>query len=128
MSDEQAQPVNHEGPLTGGELNAAVTRAVVRIHTAKLGRGPKKSFSFHNDNLVITVMQQAMTHAEQNLAANGQEAAVQEFRRLLQRTMATELEAAVEEVAGRRVIALLNDHHLDPDVSIQVFILDSALD
>ncbi len=27
--------------LSGGELNAAVTREIVRIHTAAIGRGPR---------------------------------------------------------------------------------------
>jgi hypothetical protein len=33
--------------LTGGELNAAVTSAIVGIHNAHLGRGPKTAITPH---------------------------------------------------------------------------------
>lgn len=76
-----------EERLSGGELNAALTREVVRIHTANLGRGPNKSFSFHNGNVVVTVLQEVLTKAEQNLSANDHDEAVLEMRQLFQRTM-----------------------------------------
>jgi hypothetical protein len=34
-------------PLQGGELNAAVTSALVGIHNQYLGRGPKTASTFH---------------------------------------------------------------------------------
>jgi uncharacterized protein YbcI len=71
---------------TGGELNAALTREIVRIHTANLGRGPKKSFAFHNGAVVVVVLEDVMTRAEQSLAANGEGEAVLSMRHLLQRT------------------------------------------
>ena len=37
--------------LSGGELNAALTSEVVRIHTANLGRGPAKSDSLPSERL-----------------------------------------------------------------------------
>lgn len=113
--------------LTGGELNAALTREVVRIHTANLGRGPNKSFSFHNGNIVVTVLQDVLTKAEQNLAGNEHGEAVLTMRQLFQRTMATELRESVERLTGRRVVAFMSDNHLDPDMAVEVFILDSPL-
>lgn len=113
--------------LGGGELNAAVTREVVRIHTANLGRGPKKSFSFHNGNILITVMHEALTRAEQNLASSGEGEAVLRMRRLFQRTMREELTASVEKLTGRRVVALMSDNHLDPELAVEVFMLDAPL-
>jgi hypothetical protein len=38
---------SEERTLTGGELNAAITSAVVGIHTAHLGRGPSSASTFH---------------------------------------------------------------------------------
>jgi uncharacterized protein YbcI len=108
-------------------LNAAVTREVVRIHTAHVGRGPRKSSSFHNGNVMITVMDQMTTHAEQNLASNGEREAVLAMRQIFQRTMAEELRTAVERLTQRTVVAVMGDNHLDPDMAIEVFILDSPL-
>jgi uncharacterized protein YbcI len=125
MSKEHAEP--SAGQLTGGELNAAVTREVVRIHTAAIGRGPRKSYSFHNGDTLVTVLLEVLTRAEQNLIAFGEEDAVLTMRRLAQRAMAAEMKAAVARLTGRRVLAFMSDNHLDPDMAVQVFILEPPL-
>lgn len=113
--------------LSGGELNAALTREVVRIHTANLGRGPNKSFSFYNGNVVVTILQDVLTKAEQNLAANHHGEAVLSMRDLFQRTMAGELTESVERLTGRKVVACMGTNHLDPDMAVEVFVLDAPL-
>jgi uncharacterized protein YbcI len=125
MSGEQ--PDETAAELAGGELNAAVTREVVRIHTAAIGRGPKKSYSFHNGETLITVLLEVLTRAEQNLVAYDEGDAVLAMRRLSQRAMADEMKAAIERITRRKVIALMSDNHLDPDMAIEVFILDPPL-
>ncbi|HMB51970.1 MAG TPA: Na-translocating system protein MpsC family protein, partial [Thermoanaerobaculia bacterium] len=66
--------------LTGGELNAAVTREVVRIHTASLGRGPRKSFSFYNGNVIVSVLHEGLSRAERTLVDAGDAEAVRAMR------------------------------------------------
>jgi uncharacterized protein YbcI len=114
-------------PLSGGELNAALTREVVRIHNANLGRGPNKSFSFHSGNIVITILQDVLTKAEQSLAVNNHGEAVLAMRQLFQRTMADEMTASVEKLTGRKVVAFMSDNHLEPDMAVEVFFLDESL-
>ncbi|HEX5990128.1 MAG TPA: DUF2294 domain-containing protein [Solirubrobacterales bacterium] len=114
-------------PLSGGELNAAVTREVIRVQNESHGRGPKKAFSFHNGNVLITVLEDVLTHAEQRLAGNGEGDAVLEIRRLHQRNMAPELKKCVEEITGCKVTAFLSDNHIEPDMAVEVFILDKSL-
>jgi uncharacterized protein YbcI len=116
-----------EERLSGGELNAAITREVVRIHTAAIGRGPRKSYSFHNGDTLVTVLLEVLTRAERNLLAYDESEAVLTTRRLSQRAMTEELKAAVARLTGREVIAFMYDNHLDPDMAIQVFVLDSPL-
>jgi uncharacterized protein YbcI len=125
MSEERAGP--SAAPLTGGELNAAVTREVVRIHTAAIGRGPRKSYSFHSGGTLVTVLLEVLTRAEQNLVACGEEDAVLAMRRLSQRAMAAEMKAAVARLTSRKVLAFMSDNHLDPDMAVQVFILEPPL-
>lgn len=125
MSDEQG--VMRQGSLSGGELNAAITREVVRIHTAAIGRGPRKSYSFHNGDTLVTVMLEVLTRAERNLVSFDEGEAVLAMRRLSQRAMADELKAAVSRLTGRAVVAFMGDNHLVPDMAIQVFVLDSPL-
>lgn len=111
-------------PLSGGELNAAVTRELVRIHTAAIGRGPRKSYSFHSSDTLITVMLGVLTRAEQSLVAYDEGEAVLIMRRLSQSAMAEEMKAAVAQLTGRKVLAFMFDNHLDPDMAVQVFILE----
>ncbi len=111
-------------PLSGGELNAAITRELVRIHTAAIGRGPRKSYSFHSGDTLITVMLGVMTRAEQTLVSYGEGEAVRAMRRLSQRAMAEEMKTAVARLTGREVLALMSDNHLDPDMAVQVFVLE----
>ncbi len=113
--------------LNGGELNAALTREMVRIHTANLGRGPDKSFSFYNGNVVMTILQDVLTKAEQSLAINDHGEAVLAMRQLFQRTMAEEMKASVERLTARKVVAFMSDNHLEPDMAVEVFILDKPL-
>lgn len=110
--------------LTGGELNAAVTREVVRVHTAGLGRGPRKSFSFYNGSVIVCVLHEGLSRAERTLVDSGDAEAVRDVRKSLQGAMAEELRESVEELTGREVVALLSDSQVDPDIAIEVFILD----
>jgi uncharacterized protein YbcI len=114
-------------PLSGGELNAAITRELVRIHTAAIGRGPRKSYSFHSGDTLITVMLEVLTRAEQTLIAYEEGDAVLAMRRLSQRAMAEEMKAAVARLTGRKVLAFMSDNHLDPDMAVQVFVLEPPL-
>lgn len=125
MSGGRNEPT--DGQLAGGELNAAVTREIVRIHTAGIGRGPKKSYSFHNGETLVTVLLEVLTQAERNLVAYGEGDSVLAMRRLSQRAMAEEMKAAVAQVTGCGVLALMSDNSLDPDMAIAVFVLDRPL-
>ena len=113
--------------LSGGELNAAVTRELVRIHTAAIGRGPKKSYSFHSGNVLVTVLLEVLTRAEQSLVARNEADTVLATRRVLQRTISRDMVAAVERLTERKVIAHMADNHVDPDMAVQVFILEPPL-
>jgi uncharacterized protein YbcI len=125
MREEQGDQT--AAPLNGGELNAAITRELVRIHTAAIGRGPRKSYSFHSGDTLITVMLKVLTRAEQTLVSYNEGDAVLAMRRLSQRAMAAEMKAAVARLTGRKVLAFMSDNHLDPDMAVQVFVLEPPL-
>jgi|SRR5690349_5186785 len=120
-------PMSDSQPLRGGELNAAVTREVIRIQSESHGRGPKKAFSFHNGNVLVTILEEVLSPAERRLVGNGQGEAVLKIRRLYQSTVAAEMKERIEAVTGRRVTALMSDHHVEPDMAVEVFILDRPL-
>jgi uncharacterized protein YbcI len=113
-----------QATLVGGELNAAVTREITRIHTAGLGRGPKKAFTVHRDSVMVTIMEDVMTKAERKLIEAGDGDKVLEIRHRLQHAVADEMKEAVERLTGRRVAAFMSDSHLEPDMAAEVFVLD----
>jgi uncharacterized protein YbcI len=113
--------------LRGGELNAAITSAIVRIHNAQLGRGPRTATTFHKDNVIVTLMYDVMTQAEKTLAEHDNDDAVTHMRHLFQKTMQTEFTDAVERLTGRNVIAFISGNTTKPDVASELFILDSSL-
>ena len=115
------------GPPQGGELNAAVTSALVGIHTEYLGRGPRSASTFHYGNVLVTLMNDVLTHAEQSLAVTNRGEAVKHMRQLFQGTMEADFCAAVERLTGRKVIAFIGGNHIDPDIAAGLFVLDAPL-
>src|SRR3954451_8912857 len=97
-SDRTAPPMPDSQPLRGGELNAAVTREVIRIQSESHGRGPKKAFSFHNGNVLVTILEEVLSPAERRLAGDGRSDAVLKIRRLYQSTVAAEMKERIEAV------------------------------
>lgn len=108
-------------------MNAALTRSVVAVQSRVAGRGPTRARAFFRHDVVVVVMEDALTTAEHELVAGGRAAAVLDLRKQLQELMRAELVAAVERLTGCRVLALLSDNHIDPDVAIEVFVLDRSL-
>ena len=116
-----------EGSLTGGELNAAVTSALMGIHTQHLGRGPRSASTFHHGHVLVTLMHGVLTAAEKSLIRSGHIDAARYIRQVLQETMASDLRAAVERLTGRGVLAFISGNHADADVAAELFILDARL-
>lgn len=108
---------------TTGELAAAISNAIVRISAAHHGRGPSKAKTFILDDVVVTMMQDSAAPIERTLANAGEEALARSVHDRVQDAIGGELKAAVQELTGRRVIALMSASHLEPDVSCAVFVL-----
>ncbi len=110
--------------LKGGELNAAVTSALVGIQTEYLGRGPTRASTFHHGHVLVTLMHDVLTPAEKSLTRTGQTEAVDHIRHLFQETMEDDFREAVERLTGRKVLAFISGNHIEPDIAAELFILD----
>jgi uncharacterized protein YbcI len=113
-----------QGPLKGGELNAAITSALVGIQTEYLGRGPRRASTFYHGPVLVTLMHEVLTPAEKSLTRTNQAEAVEQIRRLFQDTMKADFREAVERLTGRKVLAFISGNHIDPDIAAELFILD----
>jgi uncharacterized protein YbcI len=113
--------------LRGGELNAAVTSALVGIQNEHLGRGPRTASTFHHGNVIVTLMHDVMTPLEKSLINAGNATTVTHMRHLVQEAMRGEFSSAIKRLSGRDVIAFLSANHTDPDMASEVFVLDAEL-
>jgi uncharacterized protein YbcI len=113
----------NEGP-TRGQAAQAISHAVVRVMREYTGRGPTQAQTTINDNVVIVVLRDTLLKAERSLVDGGHAEAVMIMRRRFQSTMRDEFVAAVTEHTGRKVEAFLSDNAIDPDVAVEVFILE----
>lgn len=83
-----------EAPVGRGEAAQAISNALVRLLRDYTGRGPTQAYTTITDSHVIVVLRDALLKV-----------------------------AAIEENTGREVLAFLSDHHIDPDIAVEVFIL-----
>jgi uncharacterized protein YbcI len=107
-----------------GAILTALSNAVVQIVREYTGRGPSLARASIRDDVVIVLMQETLLKAEHSLIQDSKESLVVEMRRSFQQTMREELSAAVERLTERKVIAFMSDSHLEPDYSVEVFVLE----
>ena len=112
-----------EGHLSG-ELADAISQTVVRALSETTGRGPTKAKTTIGDNGVFVVLQDTLTHGERTLSDAGQGRAVLDLRRRWQAVMQRDVSLAIEELTDRKVIGFMSDNHIDPDLAVEVFILE----
>ena len=115
--------MTHHDELNG-EMAARISTIVVRALARTTGRGPTKAKTTLGTNGVFVVLQDSLTHGEQTLADAGQGAAVLDLRRRWQGVMEADVSREIEEVTGRRVIGFMSDNHIDPDLAVEVFVLE----
>jgi uncharacterized protein YbcI len=120
----ERQAFTYTERLSGGELNAAISRAVVRLTRQWAGRGPTRATAFYRDNVIVVVLRGWLTPAEQSLAAAGRRDAVVDVRRALQQAMRTDLIELIEELTGCEVQTSMGAHEVDADVASELFVLD----
>jgi uncharacterized protein YbcI len=107
-----------------GELAAAISNTVVAALARTTGRGPTKAKTTLGDNGVFVVLQDSLTRGEQVLADAGEGEAVLDLRRRWQRVMRVDVSREIEQLTGRKVIGFMSDNHIDPDLAVEVFVLE----
>jgi hypothetical protein len=80
----------------------------------------------HRDGIGLRhlFLEDVYTTLERTLIDAGRFDTVRENRNAFQDTMREAFSAAVEEAVGRKVIGFLSQVHVDPDLSIETFILE----
>jgi uncharacterized protein YbcI len=74
---------------------------------------------------VFVVLQDTLTRGERTLVAAGESDPVLDLRRRRQRVMREGCSRKVEQLTGRKVMGFMSDNHMDPDIAVEMFILES---
>jgi len=104
----------------------SVTSELVRLHSDYYGKGPTKARSYIVSDTVVAILEGGFTRVEATLIAEGKSRAVHEVRRSFQSAMEGRFREVVEKATGRKVVAYLSQIHTDPDLAVELFVLDGA--
>jgi uncharacterized protein YbcI len=110
----------------GQSLTAALSSAVVAVVREYTGRGPTKARTSIRDNVVVVMLEDTLTKGERALVRNGRTEKVLDIRKEFQDAMREDCVAKVQDITGRRVVAMMSANHIDPDLAAELFVLDGA--
>ena len=107
-----------------GKLAAAISNAIVGLHRDHYGRGATRTRTVMGSDYVIVFLEDVYTPVEKTLIESGRFDAVKGMRSAFQDSMREKFSEAVEQLVGRKVIGFLSQVHVDPDLSVETFILE----
>jgi uncharacterized protein YbcI len=115
-------------PASGGEgqLRQQLSNAMVALFKQYYGRGPSDCRTYLEPNLVIVVMAGGYTAAERTLFQAGKWHDVRQARLAWQDTMEVRFIDTIEGLTHRTVTAFLSANRQDPDLSVELFVLDKV--
>ena len=117
MPDETTAPSQREAA-------AAISRELVSLHKQFYGRGPVRAKTYLVNDTVLCVLEGGFTVVERTLIEVGRAPAVHDIRSSFQAAMRDQFTSVVESVLGRRVRAYMSQVHTDPDVAVELFLLE----
>jgi uncharacterized protein YbcI len=111
---------------TEAGVMSEVTRDLVRLHGEYYGKGPSKARAYLVDDTVMSILEGGFTTVEATLIAEGKSEAVHDIRHSFQIAMEERFRAVVEKATGRKVIAYMSQIHTNPDMAVELFVLEPA--
>ena len=116
-----------EPPLAGGRLLAEITNRIVAFTREHYGRGPIKAKTYVLDNLIVCVLSDWFIPIERTMMEGGEPHRVLEMRRDFQRMMKARYTEMIEQLTGRTVLAFLSQAHVEPDLTVEMFLMDGPV-
>jgi uncharacterized protein YbcI len=110
-------------PRTRGDVLTAISDGIVALLKEFYGRGPTRTKSYYEDDLVVCLLRGGFTRVEQTLLEGGRGPAVIQQRMEFQELMRERFVAVIERATGRRVIGFMSGNQQHPDIMCEVFIL-----
>ena len=101
----------------------AISDGIVALLKEFYGRGPTRTKSYYEDDIVVCLLRGGFTRVEQTLLEGGRGAAVIQQRMEFQEVMRGRFVGVIEGATGRRVVGFMSGNQQDPDMICEVFVL-----
>lgn len=116
-----------ERPLDD-RVTVRISDAIVRLFAVRTGHGATRAWTTLGENLIVCVLQNVLSKGEQSLVQHGEHDAVLTTRSAYQEMIEGDAVSAVEEISGRSVSAFMSANHLEPDLAVEIFVLEPLVD
>jgi uncharacterized protein YbcI len=113
-------------PRASGDVQRNISRRLVALHKEFYGKGPKRAKAYYLDDMVVLLMRGGFSKVEETLLAEGRGEAVIRQRMEFQDAMLPRFTEVIESETGRSVVAFMSGSHQDPDISSEIFILETT--
>jgi uncharacterized protein YbcI len=110
-------------PHAHGEVVTAISDGLVGLLKEYYGRGPTRTKTHYEDDLVVCLLRGGFSRVEQTLLDGGRGSSVIRQRMEFQELMRERFEGVIQTATGRPVIGFMSGNQQDPDIMCEVFIL-----
>src|SRR3954468_17641750 len=104
--------------MIDSQARSTIAGELVRLHGEYYGRGPTKAKVHYSGDVLVVVLEETFTPAENTLIQRGEADGIQDIRRRFQRVMADQFISVVEQSTGRQVRSFFSDTDLENDLSV----------
>ena len=117
------EPHDLDPITTSGDVRTKISDGLVALLKEYYGRGPERTKTYLNDDLVVCLLRGGFTRVEQTLLDGGRGHAVIAQRMEFQEVMRERFTAVIEHATGRPVIGFMSGNQQNPDMICEVFVL-----
>jgi uncharacterized protein YbcI len=104
----------------------AISNGIASMHREHYGRGADRTRTLIHQDVVMTRLEDCFTTVEKKMIAEGAFLQVRETRTMFQDWMRPRFTEIVEDATGRKVAAFFSQVSHDPDVAVELFLLERA--
>jgi uncharacterized protein YbcI len=104
----------------------AISDGIAAMHREHYGRGADRTRTLIHQDVVMTRLEDCFTTVEKKMIAEGAFLQVRETRTMFQDWMRPRFTEIVEDATGRNVKAFFSQITHDPDMAVELFLLDSV--
>jgi uncharacterized protein YbcI len=123
---------NEEPKTVAGErersLLSRLSSSMAAIQRQAFGKGPISTKSYMFDDMLLIVMREGLTQAEQTMLDFGRHDLVREFRQEFENEMTRRIIDMVEGLTERKVLTYQSQIMFDPHVVVEMFVFDRSME